>query len=232
MKTIGKIAVLAMTLSLAFVLTACGGSASSSTASSSASASASSASAAASSESASASASASASSAAASSSAAVLDADTYTNEAFGIQFKLPAGWALVDPSSITDLNAVIAGLVGNSELDMIALSGDASQMVLVGIEHPEGTGMTAQQHLDADIEGLGTALQGTFAYTTTSATITFDGIDRELPAAMIDVTIEGNHLYICEAVAEKDGYFFDVVSMAGTQDEAAKAFESFAAATS
>lgn len=229
MKTIAKIAALAMTLSLAFVLTACGGSASSSAAASSASASASSASAAASST----SASASAVSASASSAAASVDADTYTNDAFSIRFNLPKGWSFIDKATLKEVNTAMSSLMGSAEVDMVAANAEATQMVIVGIEYPTtaNKGMTAQQHLDADIEEMGKALQGTYSYTSTSATVTFDGIDRELPAAIIDLSAEGKHVYMCEAVAEKDGYFFDALTMAGSQEEAVKAFENFAAAT-
>ena len=153
MKTIGKIAALAMTLSLAFVLTACGGSASSSAASSSASASAASSSASASAESASASAdsasastsaesasasaeSASASAESASASTAAADADVYENKFFSINYHLPEGWSFADVSAIKGSNDVIAKASENAELDMVAVNADQSQIVVVGIESP------------------------------------------------------------------------------------------------
>ena len=143
------------------------------------------------------------------------------------------GWSFIDKSGLSEINNVVSTLTGSAEIDMVAADDAATQLVLVGIEYPttENKGMTAQQHLDADIEVMGQTLQGNYAYTTTSATVTFDGIDRELPAVIIDLTAEGKHLFICEAVAEKDGYFFDAMTVAATQDEAVKAFENFAAAT-
>lgn len=230
MKTIGKIAALAMTLSLAFVLTACGGSASSSAASSSA-ASASAASASASASASSESASASASSASASSAAAT--ADTYQNEFFGIVFHLPAGWTFESADTIKSFNELIAALSTTAELDMIASNADASQTIIVTVEAPNATnsGKTAEQYLEAEQEATKAALAGNYAYTSTSATITFEGMDRELPAVITNLDINGTKICMCEAVAEKDGYFFTATAIGSTQDEVTKAFESFAATT-
>ena len=227
MKTIGKIAALAMTLSLAFVLTACGGSASSSAASSSASASAASSSASASAE----SASASAESAFASTAAA--DADTYENQFFGINYHLPEGWSFADVNAIKGSNDVISKASENAELDMVAVNADQSQIVVVGIESPsdENAGKTAEDYLDAQVEAMESALEGNYSYSTTSASITFEGIERELPAAVTNLDVNGAKLSICHAVAEKEGAFFNVIAMGATQDEVVKAFESFAAVT-
>lgn len=229
MKTIGKIAALALTLSLAFVLTACGGSSSSSAASSSASASASSA---ASSSAASDSASASSASASASASSAAATADTYENEFFGINFHLPEGWTFVDKEALKSFNEIIAALSQNAELDMLASNADSSQMVMVTIEAPSAanSGKTAEQYLEAQNEETKNALEGNIAYTSTSATITFEGLDRELPATVTNLDINGAKICLVEAVAEKDGYFFTATAIAATQDEATKAFENFAAA--
>ena len=255
MKTIGKIAALAMTLSLAFVLTACGGSASSSAASSSASASAASSSASASAESASASAesasasaesasasaesasasaeSASASAESASASTAAADADTYENQFFGINYHLPEGWSFADVNAIKGSNDVISKASENAELDMVAVNADQSQIVVVGIESPsdENAGKTAEDYLDAQVEAMESALEGNYSYSTTSASITFEGIERELPAAVTNLDVNGAKLSICHAVAEKEGAFFNVIAMGATQDEVVKAFESFAAVT-
>ena len=257
MKTIGKIAALAMTLSLAFVLTACGGSASSSAASSSASASAASSSASASAESASASAdsasastsaesasasaesasasaeSASASAESASASTAAADADTYENQFFSINYHLPEGWSFADVSAIKGNNDVISKASENAELDMVAVNADQSQIVVVGIESPsdENAGKTAEDYLDAQVEAMESALEGNYSYSTTSASITFEGIERELPAAVTNLDVNGAKLSICHAVAEKEGAFFNVIAMGATQDEVVKAFESFAAVT-
>ena len=227
MKTIGKIAALAMTLSLAFVLTACGGSASSSAASSSASASAASSSASASAESAYASAES------ASASTAAADADVYENKFFSINYHLPEGWSFADVSAIKGNNDVISKASENAELDMVAVNADQSQIVVVGIESPsdENAGKTAEDYLDAQVEAMESALEGNYSYSTTSASITFEGIERELPAAVTNLDVNGAKLSICHAVAEKEGAFFNVIAMGATQDEVVKAFESFAAVT-
>ena len=235
MKTIGKIAALAMTLSLAFVLTACGGS-SSSSAASSASASASSASAAASSTSAAASsASTAASSAAASSAAASSSAeapDTYRNEAFGIEFNLPEGWKFVDASSLKDMNSVVSSVTGNEGVDMIATNADGSTAVIVGIVEPssETSGKTAEDFLKTQVDQLTQAMQGgNYAYTSTDAEITFNGRTRTLPANIASITVEGQTLVMGQAAAEKEGYFLDIAVVSTSEDAVMKTFEAFKA---
>ncbi len=223
MRTIGKIATLAMMLSLTLVLTACGGNASSSAASASASASAASNSTAAS------SASASTSSATSSSAAT---ADTYENEFFGIAFNLPKGWSFTDTKTLQGINSVIATASQNAELDMVAMNADQSQIVIVSIEAPDSanTGMTAEKYLEAQNEQVKSALDGNYTYSTVSATITFEGISRELPASITTLNVNGTQLCICQAVAEKDGYFFNAIAMGANQDEVSSAFENFKAA--
>lgn len=230
MKTIGKIAALAMTLSLAFVLTACGGSASSSAAASSASASAS---AAASSAAASSVATSSAASSAASS-AVPADADTYTNEAFGIKYNLPDGWKFVDASTLKDMNSVVSSVTGSESMDMIAAASDGSAAVMVGVVEPSSatSGKTAEQFLQSQTEEMTKALEGSnFAYTSNSAEVTFNGLTRTLPANITSITVEGNTIVLGQAVAEKDGYFLDVIVTGASEDAVLKAFESFAAIT-
>jgi len=230
MKTIGKIAALAMTLSLAFVLTACGGS-SSSSAASSASASASSASAAASSASAAASsASTAASSAAASSSAEA--PDTYRNEAFGIEFNLPEGWKFVSASDLKDMNSVVSSVTGNEGVDMIATNADGSTAVIVGIVEPssETSGKTAEDFLKTQVDQLTQAMQGgNYAYTSTDAEITFNGMTRTLPANIASITVEGQTLVMGQAAAEKEGYFLDIAVVSTSEDAVMKTFEAFKA---
>lgn len=230
MKTIGKIAALAMTLSLAFVLTACGSS-SSSSAASSASASASSASAAASSASAAASsASTAASSAAASSSAEA--PDTYTNEAFGIEFNLPEGWKFVDASSLKEMNSIVSSVTGSEGVDMIATNADGSTAVIVGIVEPssETSGKTAEDFLKTQVDQLTQAMQGgNYAYTSTDAEITFNGMTRTLPANIASITIEGQTLVMGQAAAEKEGYFLDIAVVSTSEDAVMKTFEAFKA---
>ena len=224
MKTIGKIAVLAMTMSLAFVLTACGGSASSSAASSSASASAASASA---------STSASASSASAASSAASDDANAYVNDFFGLKFNLPEGWSFVDAASLKGANEVIAAAAANAQVDMVAMNADKSQIVIAGIEKASDktAGMTAEKYLEAEEQEMTTSIGGNYSLTSTSAEVTFAGIDRKLPASITTLNVNGAKLVICQTVAEKDGSFFSAIAMGASEEEVTKAFENFAATT-
>jgi hypothetical protein len=261
MKTIGKIAALAMTLSLMFVLTACGGSSSSSAASSSeasdaassaaassesASASAESASAeSASEESASADAAAEASEESASAEAseeasadasesesiAAADADVYENEFFGIKYRLPEGWKFVDVNEIGGVNDVISTASQNAQLDMVAMNEDQNQIVVIGIEEPEDSnaGKTAEEYLQAQVEQTQAALEGNYSYTASDATVTFNGMDRELPAYITNLDINGVQFSICQAVAEKEGYFFNAIAMGANQDEVVSAFSSFVA---
>lgn len=233
MKTIVKVAALAMTLSLAFVLTACGGSASSSAASSSASASASSASASAASPSASAaSASASAASASASSASAVTDADTYTNEFFGLQFNLPAGWSFVDTAALTQANDAIAAASQGSEIDMVAMNAEKNQIVVVGVEaaSEKTAGKTVEQYLEAEGEDLKVSLGNNYSLTSTTGEVTFEGIERTLPATITTVDVNGVQLVIGQTAAEKDGSFFNAIAMGSSQEEVATALGCFSSA--
>ena len=236
MKTIGKIAVLAMTMALAFALTACGGGASSSA---SASASASSESASASAESAAASAESAASEAASSAAAAessasaVEGADLYTNEAFGIVFHLPEGWAFKDLSAIQGVNELIPTAATNASIDMAATNAESNEMVLVSVEtsNDENKGMSAEDYLEAQEKQMTDSLgqNDNYSYNTSSATVTFNGIDRELPACILDITVGGAQFFIGQAVAESEGNFFNVVCMAQTQDELLDLFKNFSA---
>ena len=235
MKTIAKIAALAMTVSLAFVLTACGGSASSSAASASASAasesaSAASASASAASESASA---ASASASAESASTAAADADTYSNEFFALKYHLPEGWKFVDTSALKNANGVVAAASENASIDMVATNADQSQLVVVAVETPSDktAGMTAEKFLEAQEELIKSGLGGNYSYTSSTGEVTFNGINRTLPAIVMNVDANGAKLVICQTVAEKDGAFFNAIAIGASEDEVTKAFEGFAAVT-
>ena len=233
MKTIVRIAALAMTVALAFVLTACGGSASSSASSSSASASAASA-ASTSASSASESASASAASASTeSASAATADADTYANEFFALKYNLPEGWKFVDTSALKNTNGVVAAASENAEVDMAAVNADMSQIVVVGIETPNDktAGMTAEQYLEAQEEQIKAGLGDNYAFTSTTGEVTFNGIDRTLPALIMNIDVNGAKLVICQTVAEKDGAFLNAIAMGASEEEVTKAFEGFAAIT-
>lgn len=222
MKTIGKIAALAMTLALAGVLTACGGGASSSAASSSASASSASA----------AASSASAATSNASASASSEAPDVYTNEAFGLRFYLPDGWKFTDAESLKSMNSVVTSAAGSENLDMVAVSSDGKTSVLIGIIEPSDAtkGKTAQDILKAQADELTKALEGSnYAFESKEAEVTFDGLDRTLPANITTMTVEGTTIAIGQAVAEKDGYFLDIVAAGSSEDDVLNAFKAFKA---
>lgn len=155
----------------------------------------------------------------------------YVNEFFGIKFYLPEGWSFVDKSAIEDLNNVAATASENAELDMLAMNADKSQVMLVSVEAPNeaNAGMTAEQYLEAQEETMKENLEGNYSYSITSATLTFEGIDRELPMIMMNLNVNDVEVFICQAVAEQDGCFFNAVSVGSSEDEAINAFESFTA---
>ena len=237
MKTISKIAVLALSLALAGALSACGSSASSSASA----ASASSASASAASETASAaSASASAASTDAASSAAAASesaqaastSDYYKNDYFGIIFNLPEGWTFVDASSIESMNAQLSGL-GQGEADMIASANDSSMAVVVTVEEPgESTaGQDAETHLDAAVEKTLESVQGSnVSYVSNGATVEFEGVNREIPAMITKVANDGAELWIGQACAEVDGAYFNISIIAPTEEDVNAIFTYFSGA--
>ena len=238
MKTISKIAVLALTLALAGALSACGSSASSSASAASASnASASAASAAASATSASASAASAdaASSAAAASESAQAAGDEssyYKNDFFGIVFNLPEGWTFVDASSLESMNTQLSGL-GQGSADMIASSDDSSMAVVVTIEEPgESTaGQDAEAHLDAAVDKTLESVQGSnVSYVSNGATVEFEGINREIPAMITKVTSDDAELWIGQACAEVDGAYFNISSVAPTEEDLNAIFTYFSGA--
>ena len=237
MKTISKIAVLALSLALAGALSACGSSASSSASA----ASASSASASAASETASAAgASASAASTDAASSAAAASesaqaasaSDYYKNDYFGIIFNLPEGWTFVDASSIESMNAQLSGL-GQGEADMIASANDSSMAVVVTVEEPgESTaGQDAETHLDAAVEKTLESVQGSnVSYVSNGATVEFEGVNREIPAMITKVANDGAELWIGQACAEVDGAYFNISIVAPTEEDINAIFTYFSGA--
>lgn len=247
MKHIGKIAALAMTLSLAFVLTACGGGASSSAASSAASsasassASASAASASASSASASAAsasaASASASSAAASASSASaqnLDAEIneYTNDFFGIEYDLPEGWTFSTIEQIANMNVAIQE--GGSDMKIELIAEDAAQQAMVIVTtHPAGgstAGLDAAAFLDKHATEMVQSFKGeNVSYEATDATVTFNGLTRELPAKVFNGTTNGAPFCMVVAVAEKEGNFMGITAFSISEEAAMNAIKSFSA---
>ena len=236
MKTISKIAVLALSLALAGALSACGSSASSSASAasaSSASASAASETASAASASASAASTDAASSAAASESAQAASAsDYYKNDYFGIIFNLPEGWTFVDASSIESMNSQLKGL-GQGEADMIASSNDSSMAVVVTVEEPgESTaGQDAETHLDAAVEKTLESVQGSnVSYVSNGATVEFEGVNREIPAMITKVANDGAELWIGQACAEVDGAYFNISIVAPTEEDINAIFTYFSGA--
>ena len=236
MKTISKIAVLALSLALAGALSACGSSASSSASAasaSSASASAASETASAASASASAASTDAASSAAASESAQAASAsDYYKNDYFGIIFNLPEGWTFVDASSIESMNAQLSGL-GQGEADMIASANDSSMAVVVTVEEPgESTaGQDAETHLDAAVEKTLESVQGSnVSYVSNGATVEFEGVNREIPAMITKVANDGAELWIGQACAEVDGAYFNISIVAPTEEDVNAIFTYFSGA--
>lgn len=226
MKTIGKIAALAMTLSLAFVLTACGGSASSSAAASSTASSSTAASSAA------ALSSAAASSASAAASSSTENATVYTNEGFGIEYVLPDGWTFADASMLKQINSPLSTTASADAVDMLAVSPTGSPTVMVAIIKPssETSGKTAEDLLKAQVEEMQKGLEGSsYSYTSKEAEVTFNGLTRTLPANFTTITIEGTSIVMGQAVAEKDGYFMEIVVAGSTEDEVVNAFTNFKA---
>lgn len=225
MKTIGKIAALAMTVGMALALTACGGSASSSAASSSsASASASSSSASTTSSSASASASASASTASASSSAASsassASADYYENEYFAVSYTLPEGWKFAEDANLSELNSQIAAATSGARIDMAARSADETGLVVFAIEeaNAENAGQTPETHLEAEVKQLtDSATSGNVTATTESADLTFEGSDSNIPFMITALNSNGTEYHIGQACMQKDGDFFDILVMGPTE---------------
>lgn len=261
MKTISKIAVLAMTLALAGALTACGSSSSSSAAASSsaASTSASAASTQASTSSASASAastSAQASSAAATSSTAATNAaassgaaatsqtasavgeaaeapDVYENDFFGIAFNLPEGWSFVETSAIDNVNEKLAGIAQGS-LDMVAQSADNSVAVMVTVEEASANnaGQTAETHLEAITDETLSSMEGSsFSYVSDSATLDFEGVNRSIPATITKMTNDGQEMCLGQACAEVDGNFFVITIIGASEDAVNQAFSYFSGAS-
>lgn len=225
MRTVGKIAVLAMTLALAGVLTACGGSGSASSAASSASSAAeNSAAAAASSESASVEAAAASAAAegkaAESADAEQAGADAWNNEMFGFKFEKPEGWVFATEDEIASRNQ--SNPAGpNSEIVMMALSPDKSTMVEVSIDE-SGTDATPDAHLDARVETMKKTIDaqtnGNDEFSVDNVTFGFTSGDS-LPARMITAKAGDTTLYGFLDSAQKDGAFFDV-SIQGHDKEA------------
>ena len=215
MNKIGKIVILAMTLSLAFVLTACGGGGSSAQSSQ---------------ESSSASASTS-ESASAASPAAESSADVYVNDYFGIEYDLPEGWTFEDVSAAIDVEDSVDEALTNSKVDMLAKSADGSQNVIVAVEvaNDNTAGKSAEDYLDDRLQGTIDGFEGNYSYSSSTATITFAGIERALPAFIMEIDSNGTKTVYCQAVAEKDGDFMTMTSVATNEADAEAAFNNFVA---
>lgn len=229
MKAFGKIAVLAMTLALAGVLTACGGSASSGSASGSASeasASAAVSSAAASSEAASSAASA------ASFEPGTLQADTYTNEFFGVKFTLPEGFAFYDEAQMADMNKSVGSLVsediakalesGVAFFDMAAATEDGTNVNVV-IEYagtPAAQALDSATYLEYAKENLASQLSSSGVTVKEAEIGKYKNVQTgdEFDSMKLQIEMQGIPMYE-ELVCLKSGDYFMSIT-ATSQDEA------------
>ena len=231
MKNNKRFAASAMALSLALALGACGGNAASSTESASADASESVASETATSEVAAENAeNAEAAQSSDASTTTEADApDTYTNEFFGIAYNLPEGWSFQDTATLEQENNLVAVLSQNATLDMAAMDAEKNQVVLVDIIAPDENtaNLTAEQYLEAKQDEVIGSIEGNYTYETSSASVTFSGIDRELPASVMKLNVDGDTAYISQAVAEKDGGILYAAVVGRTEDEVLDAFKNF-----
>lgn len=233
MKNNKRFAASAMALSLALALGACGGNAASSTESASADASESVASETATSEVAAENAeNAEAAQSSDASTTTEADApDTYTNEFFGIAYNLPEGWSFQDTATLEQENNLVAVLSQNATLDMAAMDAEKNQVVLVDVVAPDENtaNLTAEQYLEAKQDELISSIEGNYTYESSSASVTFNGIDRELPASVMKLNVDGDTAYISQAVAEKDGGILYAAVVGRTEDEVLDAFKNFRA---
>ncbi|MBR3225512.1 MAG: hypothetical protein IKF78_09330 [Atopobiaceae bacterium] len=203
MKTVGKIAALAVSASLALTLGACGGSALSSSSSA---------------------ASSSASSSAASSSASVsentTDADHYENKAFSINFRPLEGWTFTDITTLNNSSSPIVSTANSDEIDMVAASPDMKSAAIVAIVPPNDSnaGKTADQVLKDQLASMKAGLdEKKVDYTIEETEVVFEGLDRKLPGAVITIKSDGQEIVMAQAVAESDGYFMEI--LVGAQDK-------------
>ncbi|MBR3318607.1 MAG: hypothetical protein IKG21_12385 [Atopobiaceae bacterium] len=233
MKNNKRFAASAMALSFALALGACGGNAAPSTESASADASESVASETATSEVAAENAeNAEAAQSSDASTTTEADApDTYTNEFFGILYNLPEGWSFQDTATLEQENNLVAVLSQNATLDMAAMDAEKNQVVLVDIIAPDENtaNLTAEQYLEAKQDEVIGSIEGNYTYETSSASVTFSGIDRELPASVMKLNVDGDTAYISQAVAEKDGGILYAAAVGRTEDEVLDAFKNFRA---
>ena len=219
MKTIGKIAALAMTLAMALALTACGGSGSSSSAASSASASAS-------------SASASASSSASSEfEIGKAEADTYTNEFFGVQFVLPEGYEFKDDAFLADLNKSVGETIndeavtkalenGTAFFDMAAI-GPENDNVNVVIEYagtPAAKAIDAATYVEYAKDPIAKQLEGSGATVSNIEVTTFkNAAGDEFPALKLQLEMNGAQLNEEVLVLKSGDYFMSITATASAE---------------
>ena len=117
---------------------------------------------------------------------------------------------------------------------MAASSADGKTAVIVALvpSSSENAGKTADDMLKKQVEDLEQNIKGNnVSYTTNSAEVTFDGLDRTIPASITTMTADGSTLSIAEAIAEKDGNFLEIVAIGVNEDDVMNAFKGFKAKT-
>lgn len=247
MKTAGRIALLAMTLALAGVLSACGGSGSASSAASSA-ASASDSAAAASAESTSAESAEAASAESASAESAEAEpqgkqatdasaaaesdekVEVYRNAYFGIMFDKPEGWIFASDEEVAAANEASHADETGASIEVVAASPDGATKVTVAVEqeNEENAGQTAEDHLNISVEKTKEGLDSNdnVSYKIVDDTFKFSN-GSDLPSKYITATVNGTDAYVYQVCAEKEGNFFDILVQSDNEDDMIAAVESF-----
>ncbi len=209
MKAFAKVTALAMTLALACVLTACGGSGSSSSAAVSGSTAATS------------NVSASVSSSIAFEKGAA-KADTYTNEFFGIQFTLPVGFTFYDDAQLAELNKSINSTLSDEEIakalesgatffDMAAAAENGTNVNVV-IEYagtPAAQAIDAAGYIEASMATLEKQLKesGITLKSAESGTYKNPETGDEFASMKLEIESQGTAMYE-ELVCVKAGNYF------------------------
>ena len=242
MKTVGKIAALAVTLALAGVLTACSGSASSGSASASASASAASASASAAASSASASAAAS-SAAASDFKVGTEQAGTYANEFFGVKLVLPEGFSFYDDAQMAELNKSVGELQtdedivkalesGKAFFDMAAgsASGATVNAVIAYAGTPEAQALDAAAYLEYAKAGLESQLSSAGAKLKDAQVGTYknDKSGDEFASMKVQFDMQGTPMYENLVCMKAGDYFITITATSPDQAELDKILENLA----
>lgn len=236
MKTIGKIAILAMTLALAAVLTACGGSGSGSAASSSSAASASAAASSASASSTSAASSATSSSAAAGDYVpGKVSGDTYENEFFGFTYKLPEGFKFQDEAYLKQMNQVALDMFDSEAVTQALESGAAFfEMAAIGSNNssninavvayagtPEAKALDAKGYLQYTDATLADQLASTGAKVESTELGTYKSsvTGAEFPSLKIKLSMNGvtmNEEMVCLKAGD---YFMTITATSADEPE-------------